>query len=287
MIYQTLLARISAVTACAALLGGCSTFSGGWVQDPEVTVRDVHIQKLDFDQATLALDLDVFNPNNAAARLAGFDYQLKIDGAEFLKGEQSKGLSIAARSNSVVQVPFTLKFRDLYDTFTSLQDKERFAYALDCGLKFDVPLLGTRTLPISKSGTLPVVKPPTIDLGSVALQRTSLLDQRLLLSMKVSNPNSFGLLVNKLDYDISMNGRRWAQGITDKKIEIKPAGESEIALPVSVDILSAGAALADIISSRKPVTYAVKGSADLGTSIPEFSRVKLPFNRTGTVSIGQ
>jgi len=259
----------------------------GLVAEPEVTVRDLRIEKLDFDQATLALDLDVFNPNDAAAKLAGFDYALKIDDAEFLKGDHTKSVSIAARSNSVVQVPFTLKFRDVYNTFTSLQGKERFAYALECGLKFDVPVLGTRRLPISKSGTLPVVKPPTIDLGSVSLQRTTLLDQQLLLSMKVSNPNSFGLLINALDYDIVMNGRRWAQGKTDKPIEVKAGGESEIALPVSVDILSAGAALADIITSRKPVSYSVKGSADIGSSLPEFSRVKLPFNRAGTIAIGR
>lgn len=280
-------ARVSALVAWLALLAGCSTTSRGLMADPEVSVRDVHIQKLDFDQATLALDLDVFNPNKAAAKLAGFDYNLKIDGAEFLSGDQTKSVSIPARSNMVVQVPFTLKFKDVYNTFTALQNKDRFAYALDCGLKFDVPVIGTRRLPVSKSGTLPVVKPPTIDLSSVSLQRTTLLDQHLLLKMKVNNPNSFGLLINALEYDVVMNGRRWAQGKTDKKIEVRAAGDSEIALPVSVDILSAGAALADIISSRKPVTYAIKGSADIGSSLPEFSRVKLPFNRTGTIAFGQ
>lgn len=280
-------ARVNSLVAGVTLLAGCSTLSRGLMADPEVSVRDVHIQKLDFDQATLALDLDVFNPNKAAAQLAGFDYNLKIDGAEFLSGDQTKSINIPARSNTVVQVPFTLKFKDLYDTFTALQHKDHFAYALDCGLKFDVPVIGTRRLPISKSGTLPVVKPPTIDLSSVSLQRTTLLDQRLLLKMTINNPNSFGLLINTLDYDVMVNGRRWAQGTTDKKIEVNAAGESEIALPVSVDILSAGAALADIISSRKPVTYAIKGSADIGTSLPEFSRAKLPFNRTGTLTLGQ
>jgi len=273
--------------AAVTVLAGCSTMSKGLVADPEVTVRDVRIQKLDFDQATLALDLDVFNPNDAAAKLAGFDYALTIDGAEFLSGDQTKSVSIAARSNSVVHVPVTVKFRDVYNTFTSLQGKEQFAYALECGLKFDVPVLGARRLPVCKSGTLPVVKPPTIDLGSVALKRTTLLDQQLLFSMKVNNPNSFGLLINALDYDIVMNGRRWAQGKTDKKIEVKAGGESEIALPVSVDILSAGAALAEILSSRKPVSYAVKGSADIGSSLPEFARVKLPFNRAGTIALGR
>lgn len=279
--------RLVRATPWFLLVSGCSTLSQSVVADPEVQVENLHLRQLDFNQATLALELRVQNPNRVGATLAGYDYVVKIDGEEFLRGEEAQSIHIGAQTSTVVRVPVTLTFSEVYKTFRALHNKEQFRYELDCGLKFALPVLGTRRLPISKSGTLPVVKAPTIDLSSLSLARAGVLDQELLLRMKVYNPNSFGLTVHGLDYDLTVNGRRWARGKSSAPIVVKPAADNEIALPVSVDILSAGAALAELVGSGKPVRYALKGSADVATTLPELKRVQVPFVRTGTIELGR
>ncbi|MCX7848427.1 MAG: LEA type 2 family protein [bacterium] len=269
----------------AGMLTSCSTVSKGIVADPEVHVHGMTIEDLNFDQATLALDLNVYNPNRIAATLAGFDYSVKIDGSEFVRGEQDRPVRVGPLTSTVVRVPFTLKFSDVFRTLSALQNKERFQYEVECGLKFSLPVLGPRRLPICKSGMLPVVKPPTIELRSLALSRSGMIDQQLLLTVNVRNPNTFGVTINTLSYDLVLNGRPSAQGRTTKLIDVKPASESDITLPVSLDLLSAGAALADTLTSGKSLTYALRGSAEVVTTLPEFSRVTLPFHRTGTISL--
>lgn len=56
----------------------------------------------------LNVNLNVKNPNDAEARLEGFDYILWIDDIEMISGAMDKKLNVGANQREVLSIPFTV-----------------------------------------------------------------------------------------------------------------------------------------------------------------------------------
>ena len=102
------------------------------VRPPEVSFAGGKLSGLSFDAADFLFDLEILNPNGVGLKMSGFDYNFLIDGASFLKGQQDRGLQLAAGGKSNVQIPVSLNFLDLYKTFQNLMDQDRSKYRIDC-----------------------------------------------------------------------------------------------------------------------------------------------------------
>jgi len=102
--------RIPLALAFAFALAGCSSFDLARVlKKPEVTVKGAEIELLTFEEARIRFDVALANPNPVGVRLAGFDYRLNLDGAEFLNGTVDREVSIAAHASSTVPVPVAFR----------------------------------------------------------------------------------------------------------------------------------------------------------------------------------
>jgi len=59
---------------------------------------------------------------------------------------------IAAKAKSQLELPVSLNFKDIYQTYQSLKNQDSSDYRMQIGLTFDLPVIGRTTLPISKEG---------------------------------------------------------------------------------------------------------------------------------------
>ena len=50
----------------------------------------------------------------------------------------------------------TIKYEDVYRVIRSFSNRERPDYALDADFRFDVPILGAVTVPVTKRGEIPL-----------------------------------------------------------------------------------------------------------------------------------
>jgi LEA14-like dessication related protein len=257
------------------------------IQNPEVKVSNAKITGLSFQDVDLLFDLDITNPNSLGIKLSSFDYDFLLDEYSFMNGRQDRGLEIAANDVSSVQIPVTLGFKKIYDTYKGLTSKDSTKYQLNAGLAFDIPILGAVQIPVSKSGYLPLVKLPQIVVSGLKVEKLNFTGADLLLNIRVDNPNAFSMKFNNLNYQFDLNGNSIASGITSKGMTLNEKGEGIVELPISLNFLEMGQTVFHLLNGEKELNYNFKGNFDVDGSIPIFDAVNLPFDKSGKIMLSK
>lgn len=278
---------ILGLVAAALVMNGCATVRDiAGIVKPGVRLKDVRLAALSFDSADLLVDVNIENPNPLVPiALTGVDYNVKINDISFLRGDRPHELRIDPLGGTVFQIPVTLNYQNLYDTFQSLRKQDVTGYKLDCGLSFDLPGLGAVRVPLSASGELPAVKIPSIAVDGLNVKNVSMAGAEMELQLRMNNPNAFDLLLNSVDYELQVNGNPWASGLGMQQARVGSKGESLITIPVAVDFAQIGLSVYQMLSGGEQVEYAFTGSLDLGTSLPLLQQATLPFDTAGQLTI--
>jgi LEA14-like dessication related protein len=270
-------------------LSGCSGLDqvGQIVEQqlPKTSVEGVRITALDFDGVDLAFDVGVANPNPVAISLAGLDYDLQLEGSSFMQGDQPLGLMVVANGKSQVEVPLRLGFQQLFNSYHQLKERNEAGYDLLLGLSFDLPVLGRVRLPVKYSGRLPVPKIPQVEVRSIKLQQLSMSGADLQLELDVDNPNAFSLLLNRLNYNLELNGHQVSDGLMSKAVQVEEGGKTSIKLPLSLNFLQLGAGLYSALSQDRPLSYKLTGELDATSSNALIGAFRLPVTSSGTVGV--
>jgi len=110
--------------SCAELVKHADTVK------PTAKITGTRLSNITFEQVDLIFDLAVENKNPVALKLAGLEYDLKIENQSLISGTTAKAVKIKANSTSPVQLPITLKFEDLKNLPGELWNKDKIAYQL-------------------------------------------------------------------------------------------------------------------------------------------------------------
>ena len=275
-------------SAFLMLLAGCASLNkmvSDAVKKPDVNVSNVKISGMSFDAVDLVFNIDIANPNGMGISLAGFDYGLNINGNSFLSGNNTDGLKIPANGSHAIQLPLTLKFKDIYQTFTSIRGQDTSGYELKAGFSFDLPVLGAVRVPVSKSGNVPLLKLPSVQMGGLKLNRINLTSADLELGIKIDNPNAFGMILNKLNYNFAVNGQTWGTGVTSAAMSVGQKGESEVKIPLSLNFLQIGTSVYQLLKGNNALDYKLTGDVNLGSTLPLLQDLQLNFDRNGNVNL--
>jgi LEA14-like dessication related protein len=268
------------------LLSSCATVQEVLhVVSPKVAFSDVHCTGLSFEAVDLAVDVTIENPNPVPINLAGFDYDLKINDTSFLKGQQDNRSAIAAKGKSTLQIPVTLNYQDLYDTFKTLKQADNTAYQFAGGISFDLPVIGPTRIPFSKQGEFPTVKIPDINVNGLRVKKLSLAGAEIELELGIKNPNPFVLLLNRVDYELTMNDNPWIGGIGQKQAQIGEKNEATIDLGMSLNLEQIGTTVYQALAKKKPLNYHLRGNLNFGTSLPLLKQATIPLDRSGQLNI--
>jgi LEA14-like dessication related protein len=253
-------------------------------QKPSASVQGLKMTGLDRNGVNLVFDVAVDNPNPVGISLAGLDYDLKLLGSSFLQGDQPMGMKLAANGNSQVQVPVRLGFQQLLNSYQQLKGAEKVGYELDLGMGFEVPLLGKVRVPVNYRGEFPIPEMPTVSLRSLDVQQLTMSGAQLLLQLEVDNPNQFSLLLDKLNYNLKLNGYDVGGGLVKKAANIRQDGRGTLSLPLSLDFAQAGMGLYSALLG-KGVSYDLSGSMQASSSNPILESFRIPLDRQGRVDL--
>ncbi len=257
------------------------------MKKPQLSVQQMRMTGLSFQNVDLAFDVKIDNPNSLSISLEGFDYDFLINDNQFLKGAQETKTTIQARQASIVEVPVSLSFQDIYDTYQSLKTTDSSSYQIKMGLKFNLPIIGETRIPVSTSGYLPLLKIPTVKVESLSLKKMSLSGADLELKVRVENANALRLVMNNFNYRFNVNGQNWLQGKTSRPVDIQSAGNSTVTLPVTLNLLQMGQSVYQLLSGSQAVKYQFQGNMDLSSSNQLLKQVNLPFNKSGELKISR
>jgi LEA14-like dessication related protein len=278
--YQVLLLLFTiSLTSCAELTKHVDTIK------PSAKITGSHLTNINFEQVDLIFDLAVENKNPVSLKLAGVEYDLKIENQSLVSGTTAQAIKIAAHSTSQVQLPITLKFKDLNNLPGELWNKDKIAYQLQSILNIDLPLIGNYAIPVSTKGELPVPKIPDIKFKGLSVKNISFTSAELVARIEVNNPNDFDMGVRNLNYQLNINQENWGQGKITKNINIPRKGKGTIDFPLELNFLQAGRSAYDIVVNKKPVAYQLKGNAMINTTLELLKNYNMPLDISGTTSL--
>lgn len=281
-----MLKRLCALLLPVALLfSGCATVKDTLnVKKPTANVKDVNVTGMTLDSVSLLLDLDIKNPNGFAINTNGFDLDLQVEKKSLATLNMTDTrVALPANGNATTSVPVTLKFVDILSTLSQLQNQKEFAYNIEAGFKFNLPVLGDVRIPLSYSDKLPIPSMPKLSLETAKLNSVGLSGADMTLLVNVANPNAFGLDLNKLDYQISAGSSSLISGAV-KSVTLKEGESQQLEIPIKLGLAEAGASLLKMLSGSKDVQIGVKGNLDYSSSLPYWNPDPVSFNLTKQLS---
>ena len=197
----------------------------------------------------------------------------------------AKGLEIKPVATSTVQLPVTVKFDDLRRLSGDLWNQDRFAYQLDTEFDVDLPLIGSYTIPVTRSGELPVPRLPQVKITGLKINHLSYSAAELVAQVEVHNPNVFELAFSDFDYRLYVNQREWGKGSIDQRIAIPQKGAGSLGIPVRLNIMEMGQTAYQLLSSSQSLQYNLQGSLVLDTGMALLNNYRMPLNIEGIASL--
>jgi len=278
---------VLAALAALVLLGGCASLRrlGLAVERPTARVESVSLTQLDFDGARLVTRVVVENPNAVGITLDGFDYQLDVEGQRFLSGERDRALAVDAFDEARVELPLDVKFDDLFATYEDARDRDELAYRIRLTLSFTLPMVGTVSLPLEQTGTVPVVRPPSLQVERLSLESMNITSATLALRLRAENPNGFALTLESLDYSLAVRERVWVSGANDRPQTIPAHASRQLVAEFSLSFASFGRTVRDLLLGADALSYQLSASAVISTDHPLVPTVTLPYAREGRIEI--
>lgn len=130
---------------------------------------------------------------------------------------------------------------------------------------------------------LPKLETPRLSLVSVEMAEATLFEQRLVVRLRVQNPNDLVLPVRGLTVDFELAGEDFAQGISARAFDVPAFGEAEFDMMVTAN---AATALLRVLTQsdarkREALDYVIRGK--LSTSLGLLRSV--PFEERGQIPL--
>ncbi len=106
----------------------------------------------------------------------------------------------------------------------------------------------------------PGAEPPRIHLVGLQMQQVELFEQRYRLTLRIQNPNDFALNIRGLDFRVDINDQRFAEGVSNRPLEVPGFGEALTEVEVSSSLWSLARQFRDLGDSRlERMTYRLHG----------------------------
>jgi LEA14-like dessication related protein len=142
-------------------------------------------------------------------------------------------------------------------------------------------LLSLASAAFAGCAVLPKFAAPKLSVISLKMQSADIFSQRMLVRMRVLNPNARELPIKGIEYRIEVDEAEFAQGLTDTPFIVPAMGEAEFDVQVTANLASALTKFLSRKSGQDTLDYRLIGSVALSSG---FLR-RIPFDERGTVKL--
>ncbi|CAL9098346.1 unnamed protein product [Musa textilis] len=244
---------------------------------PTADVTGVHLPSINLHKAEIVIDVLIKNPNPIPIPLVDIDYLIESDGRKLVSGLIPDAGTVHAHGSETVKIPVTLIYDDIKNTYHDIKPGSIIPYRIRVALIVDVPIFGRLTLPLEKTGEIPIPYKPDVDIEKIRFEKFSFEETTANLHLKLENKNDFDLGLNALDYEIWLSDVSIGTAELTKSTKIEKNGISKMEIPITFRPKDFGSALWDMIRGRG-IGYTMKGNIDVDTP---FGNMKLPISKEG------
>lgn len=122
--------------------------------------------------------------------------------------------------------------------------------------------------------------PPHVTLAGLQLTDVNLFEQRYRLTLRVQNPNAVDLPVEGMSYELFVNDREFARGVSPRAVTVPAYGEALMEVDVVSSLANVVAQLQDLGQERETISYRLEGGVSL-RGLPG----KIPFSHEGDFAL--
>jgi LEA14-like dessication related protein len=169
-------------------------------------VESVEITGISVRGVDLVCHVNVENPNSFSVPFPRVDWELFINANSFVRGTVENDAVIKGRSTTVVDVPFSVTYGGLYNSFRSLLNAKEAAYNISLGVSFPIPLIQEKTFRLEFAGVLPMLQAPKITPGAFRVARVDFSSIDLACGFNVENPNAFAIPLPRTSWTFAAAG---------------------------------------------------------------------------------
>jgi len=128
---------------------------------PAIRFKSIRLKKISLSGAQLDLGLQLKNPNALNFTVKKLNYQLDVNGTNWLSGLTKQPITIHKKDQSEIHLPITLNFMDMgMAVYRLLTSDQKLNYHLKGKADFNTPLqlLHSFSLPFDESGKIDLIK---------------------------------------------------------------------------------------------------------------------------------
>lgn len=122
---------------------------------------------------------------------------------------------------------------------------------------------------------------PYISLSNIELVSMGVFEQRYRIMLRIKNPNEVSIPIKGMSYSIFVNGKEFANGVSNKSFIIPEFGEEVVEIEATSDLTGILSQFQELISGGiEKVSYRLAGKAKLSNRIR-----RLPYEYKGELDL--
>jgi LEA14-like dessication related protein len=121
------------------------------------------------------------------------------------------------------------------------------------------------------------IKKPTVSYESMEIRNMSLFEGTIAFNFIVKNPNPIGMSLDKLSYNLKIDGKEFVKGVLDKGVNLKAGGSDRVEIPITVNYLDLAGSLSSFLK-KDSLSYDLSGAF-------EIMGFGIPFNTQGNLAV--
>ena len=140
---------------------------------------------------------------------------------------------------------------------------------------------GTISDTVSVQVTFPGILEPEFAITSITILQADLINTRLKLGMRISNPNIFPVTLSSFRFQLYGDGNFWADG-TEKDLSVIPAQASvDTGITIDMNFIGMRRGILDDIIAMRQVHYRIAGNVEVGTDTSWLPVFRKNFDLSG------
>ena len=94
---------------------------------------------------------------------------------------------------------------------------------------------------------------PDLSLVNITMLQSEGLEQLYEVKLRIQNPNGMEFPINGMSYRLNLMGAKFATGVSDEQLILKPFSEEVVTFKVATNWLQAGRALLNLSKQKTPI----------------------------------
>ena len=231
------------VVLCFFIFTTCQGGLRTILQEPRASIRSVDIDTISLQGLDLIARVDVENPYSFDIPFPDIDWELFLNNSSFVLGELTNNTSLGRGRTERVDIPFSLSYAGLYESFKSIWENKEMAYKIALGISFSIPLLDQLTeqlgydqfkFNLDHSGNITLLQMPKIQAGSFNVGSANLTGIEMDWGFLVDNPNPFPIPFPTIEWDYQINGRSLMRSTLNQTNDVPSLSQSPGNIKVSL-----------------------------------------------------